>query len=370
METLCFRNNRFLTLKKKLSELEDKFDEVNIASAFFNTTELIEKWLNSDKKVKLLISLRPITDYYALRKIMYMDNIEIKFLKSDFHAKLIIILNSNNPVLSVIGSSNFTNGGLETNIETNLVSKNIKITKDIKMIFNSIWEEGYSLENSDMDKYKIVYDRFIEKNMNSETEDLLNELTKERNKNKSKITIKEAKEYRLYWNCVNQIRDIVEDISKEEYPNVSVYLTIDHFWHWIKTIWSKENSPLNKPNEGLIAKMFTEYCKWDKENTNYTHEIKRISDEIFKLYLSEDNIKNLDEDKLKEIYSNLHSGKERAIRFSADEQFVNTNDIEKIKKSLYYLLYSKDDIEIKINNLCDKKGEYKLNEMDTSTVRN
>ena len=369
METEVLTNNVYKNLKSVLLDSELEFDAIKIASAFFNYAEPIDKWLSEGKCIKLLVSLRPTTDYYALKKIMYNDNISIKFLKSDFHSKLIVLLRNDSPILSIIGSSNFTNGGLENNIETNLITRSKNIMGDIDNRLNFLWEKGYSLEISDMDKYKVVYDKFKNYNIQSEANELLDKLTRDRNKDKPKITISEAREYKIYWNYVNQIRDIVNDISQKEYPHIPVYLTIDHFWHWIKTVWAKENAPLDNPDETLIAKMFEEYCFWDKSNKNYTSEMKKISDDIFKKYLSAENIKNLDKDKLKEIYSNLHSGKERAIRFGADEDFVNTNDIEQIKESLFYLLYSNDDIEVKINNLCDRNGKYKLNEMNISTVQ-
>ena len=368
MENEVLINNNIRNLLSVLSENND-FHEINIASAFFNYTNLIEKWLDENKNIKLLVSLRPTTDYYALDRILYKDKIEIKFLGKEFHSKLIVLLKDDNPYLSIIGSSNFTISGIEKNLETNLITKNNKITKDIKDRFTFLWGKGYSLESSDMKKYKLVYDKFISLNSSKESDDLLLEITKDRNKNPPKTIKKEAAEYKLYWNYVNQVCKIVNEISQIEYPNIPIYLTVDHFWHWIKTVWVKENSPLNKPDEKVIARMFKEYCCWDKTNNNSVFEHQKISKEIFKAYLSEETIMNLDKEKIKEIYSNLHSGKERSIRFRADEDFIKDNDINRIIHSFKYLLYSNDNIEIKISNLCDKNGEYKLHEMDISAVQ-
>ena len=184
-------NDKSRNLRIVLLEVENEFDEVNIASAFFNCVELIEKWLSYDKKIKLLVSLRPTTDYYALNKIFFNDKIQLKFLNSDFHSKLIVLKKNSTPFLAIIGSSNFTKSGLDINIETNLITKDKKIMHDINLKFKTIWEMGYLLEKSDMDKYKNIYDKFRENNSNSDAEDLLKDITKKRKeseiKNKDKI---------------------------------------------------------------------------------------------------------------------------------------------------------------------------------------
>ncbi len=160
---------------------------------------------------------------------------------------------------------------------------------------------------------------------------------------------------------------MVNEISEKEYPNIPVYISIDHFWHWVKTVWSKENKP--KPTfanrKSSIQKLFKEYCDWDKSHDNYTKQMAKTSRTLFAKLLSENNIDNLTKDEAQEIYSNLHSGAMRTRRFGADKTFVQNNSIQKIRTSLKYLLYSNDDLRLRIHNLC-VNPVYKLSQIKSS----
>lgn len=160
---------------------------------------------------------------------------------------------------------------------------------------------------------------------------------------------------------------MVNDISANEYPNIPTYLAIDHFWHWVKIVWAKENR--TKPTVAnlniTIPKLFKEYCAWDKTTNNYTKEMANTSMTLFAKLLSESNIDKLTKDEAQLIYANLHSGAMRIRRFGADKTFVTDNSIQKIRTSLKHLLYSNEDLDLRIHNLC-KNPEYKLSQFNFS----
>jgi hypothetical protein len=89
------------------------------------------------------------------------------------------------------------------------------------------------------------------------------------------------------------------------------------------------------------------------------------SKNLFGKLLSESHIDKLTLDEARQIYANLHSGNFRARRFGGDEKFVTENTIQKIKASFKYLLYSNDEIDLRIHNLC-YNPDYKLNQLKSS----
>ena len=225
----------------------------------------------------------------------------------------------------------------------------------------------FLLEANDLMIYKDEYDK---RNINyNKYNEKLELIVKDRNINKPIIILEEAKKYFIFWKYVDIIKNMIGDISEEEYPDIPIYLTIDHFWHWIKIEWMEKNRKLTNPSNDIIRKMFIEYCRWDKVGNNYTNEINNNSKNIFQKYLSKENIRNLTLDELKIIYSKLHSGGERAVRFKSDEKFITENKIENIINSLEYLLYSNDDIDVRISNLCTDGTQYKLRQMKYSTIQ-
>jgi HKD family nuclease len=373
MKEAIITNSEEGNLKDRISILGEKADEIKIATAFFSDTKFISDWLSNSKKVDLIISLRPPTNYYSLKSIHAKKGITIQFLGSRFHSKFYIFLNKKKPFACVVGSSNFTNGGLFKNIETNIILSEEKYLTEFIKQFSSIWEQSFSLQPADLNKYKKVFDNFQNREKNTEDEQSKFEkkiLSKRTVKKKKPKIGKEGKQYFKFWRIIDDVKDLVQDISSDEYPNIPVYISIDHFWHWIKVVWSKQDRP--KPNSSnkniIIPKLFNEYCDWDKATGNFTEQMARNSKSIFGKYLSEEHIDKLTTDEAKLIYSNLHSGAMRTRRFGADEDFVNQNTIEEIRESLKYLLYSNDELDLRIHNLCTNT-KYKLNQFGSSGVQ-
>jgi len=370
MKQIILTNDKDQNLRKILSDFAEKADTVKVATAFFSDTEFINSWLDNSKQVDLLVSLRPPTNYYSLKNIHSKLGINIQFLGDNFHSKFFIFYAMGRPFACIIGSSNFTAGGLHKNIETNAILTDTKYLTEIDNQFSNLWELSFALQPTDLDNFKVVFDNFqkrAEKTAKEQEELEKKILTKRTNKKKKSKVGKEAKQYFAFWRVVDDVKAMVNDMSKQEYPNVPVYISIDHFWHWVKVVWAKENRP--KPTvanrKAVIPKLFKEYCDWDKSTGNHTKEMAKVSKTLFSKLLSETNVENLTKDEAKQIYSNLHSGAMRTRRFGADEKFVTENSIQKIRVSLKYLLYSNDELDLRIHNLCFNP-EFKLNQFKSS----
>lgn len=370
MQQIILTNDKDKSLKEILADFADKADTVKVATAFFSDTKFINNWLDDSKQVDLLVSLRPPTNYYSLKNVHSKLGINIQFLGDNFHSKFFIFYEKGRPFACIIGSSNFTAGGLHKNIETNAILTDAKYLTEIDKQFSNLWELSFSLQTTDLDNFKAVFDNFQKRAEKTakEQEELENKiLTKRTNKHKKSRVGKEAKQYFAFWHVVDDVKAMVNDISKQEYPNVPVYISIDHFWHWVKVVWAKENRP--KPTVAnrntVIPKLFKEYCDWDKSTDNHTKEMAKASKTLFSKLLSEINIENLTKDEARQIYANLHSGAMRTRRFGADEKFITENSIQKIRASLKYLLYSNDELDLRIHNLCFNP-EFKLNQFKSS----
>lgn len=370
MQQTILTNDKDKNLKNILADFADNADRVKIATAFFSDTEFINSWLDNSKQVDLLVSLRPPTNYYSLKNVHSKLGINIQFLGDNFHSKFFIFYDNGQPFACIIGSSNFTAGGLHKNIETNAILTESKYLTEIDKQFSILWEQSFSLQPTDLDNFKTVFDNFQKRAQETEKEqaELEKKILTKRTTKKGKSKVgKEAKSYFTFWLRIDEVKEMVNEISKQEYPNVPVYLSIDHFWHWVKVVWAKENrqKPTVANRNIIIPKLFKEYCDWDKSTVSHTQEMAVASKTIFAKLLSESNIDKLTADEAKKIYANLHSGGMRTRRFSADEKFVTENTIQKIRTSLKYLLYSNDELDLKIHNLCNNP-DYKLSQFKSS----
>ena len=373
MNKLIVNQNKY-TVQAELSRLADKADTIYIAVAFFSESELIKKWSERSKKISLIISLRPPTSYYALKDIQTSLNTQIYFLGAEFHSKFWIFYKGQKFFAAVLGSSNFTNGGLVKNTEANLLIEDKDILANLHTHFTEELLEGAAnLEPEDLRKYKKTYDEYVKNRSVTEkrVKEFLKRLAKRRRSKRIK-PCKEARRYFEFWRLVDNVREILKPYCDKYFPGKPYYFVLDHFWHWVKAVWYKETGRKLHPGERTrrIPQLFKQYYKWqtseeDDDNPEYmVNQSKRV----FQRYLSLRNIDKLTMTQALEVYRGLHSSGMRIKRFDADTLFKKTNNVGRIRKSLKYLLYSGDDMDVRIHNLLNDY-DYKINELGKSGVQ-
>ncbi|MFP3813829.1 phospholipase D-like domain-containing protein, partial [Bacillus sp. SIMBA_005] len=60
----------------------------------------------------------------------------------------------------IIGSSNFTAGGIYNNIETNAIIDDPIYLQEIDREFFKLWESSFRLQPSDLEAFKIIFENF------------------------------------------------------------------------------------------------------------------------------------------------------------------------------------------------------------------
>lgn len=336
---------------------------------------MLKEWEQEKKEINVIISLRPPTNYYSLKAIQSSINIKLNFLGDNFHSKFIIFYKEGVAISAVLGSSNFTSGGLIKNIETNIYIEEIKVLSKLQQHFSDLLHDSHLLQPTDLEHYESVYRNYLTRQKKTEKElrKFKNNTTKNRTKQGQKVKItKEARLYFEYWKIVDEIKELVKNICDKEYRGIPYYFVLDHFWDYIKVNWYKETGKtLNRTNQRIeIPKIFNEYIKWNNgiENGNYFNWMRNQSNKVFQVYLSEKNINSLTKTKAKEIFQSLHSSGMPIQRFRTDDLFIDKNDIKKIRTSFKYLLYSNDEMDLRIHNLI-KNPQYKLQMLGSSGVQ-
>ncbi len=188
------------SLKNTLIELAEKSDHLEFAVAFFNDETLVENWLDSGKSVSIIISLRWPTDYYVLKELLHRERLKIFHYRNSFHSKIYSFFNEGKIHASIIGSSNFTNGGLETNIETNVLIKKTGILDSIENQLNQIKNGAPKLQPNELEDYKEEFDRFRKANKKRPTKK-----TKSTNGKNQRVS-KKASGYIEFWNVANRVK--------------------------------------------------------------------------------------------------------------------------------------------------------------------
>ncbi len=356
-------------LSDLLCKLSDKADAIKIAVAFFTDPSLINGWLERGLRVDLIVQLGLPTAPDALKAVRDRLSTEgkIRFFGPGFHAKVYLFLRSGSPFAATVGSSNSTPAGLSKNIEANVVVDSPDQLILLQSYFDEMWDNADDLEPEDLRKYEIYYKAARRPPPFSPRTGK----TPERRQRQKISLSREAASYLRFWHVADRVRDMVKNISRQEWPRIPLYLTVDHFWHWVKIKWKPQDSEsarnTNAWKETRIPELFKQYAAWDKNGDNYTKEMLGVSQQMQSL-LSQGNIASISRANARWVYRNLHAGAEISRRFGRDEQFVKENELAKIRKTWRYLLWSDENIQQRISGALTSP-QYRLRYFGSSAVQ-
>ena len=366
-------NSEQSSVEDFLHDVSKFCDEVKFAVAYCSQVDIILRWLKKKVKVLGIVALQYPTNPRALRKLLpHPSWVEIKFYDSRFHSKFCIFTKHNRPIGALVGSSNLTNGGLSLNIETNIYIADNDYLAELTQHFKEIWENAALLSPEDVENYALNYNRVKRDQDKAKAKQKKYErrYVKPRFGVRPRV-IKEGLDYYKFWKCVDDVKNIVGNISAKEWPRIPVYLAVDHFFHWVVKVWDRKKIRLISTNlsfrKRMLPVLFRQYIRWDRSEQNWTKQLYSHSRYFYSL-LNQKAIKHLLKSDARDIYSELYSGHMRTRRFSANDLFVKDNPIVKIRRSFEYLLWSSDDVARRISALL-KDPRYKLRHFGSSNTQ-
>jgi GNAT superfamily N-acetyltransferase len=355
------------SVRDALTDLSKACDEVWVAAAFFREDQLLKAWRVSRCKLRLVVALAYPTDPSILRKLLAgsSDKVKLKFYHTaSFHSKLYLFLKQGVPVAAVVGSSNFTRGGLERNVETNVLVEGRERLQILSEHFKAICKEASVLSEEHIARYETLLDKTR-----------LDRQKVEREEKAFRAVLEhriEAEQYGAFKKCVDVVVERVKLISEREWRGVPVYLAVDHFWHWVKTVLAKDKAMIvriqSNPNyrNEVLPKLFHDYAQWDKSGHRHTGEMEGTS-RWMQGILGRSRIDGLSRKDARKVFESLHAGR-FLIRFDKAEKFIKDNPLHRIRASFRYLLWSPNDIVKRISDLL-ADDNYKLKGFGSSLVQ-
>lgn len=127
---------------------------VSIAAPFFTENEFLNKLIDNSSKIRLIVRLCIATSYSALEKIINNPNVTIKFFtEHNFHSKIFIF----EELYMIVGSSNFTNGGLKNNREINFgILYDDPCFDILNKLYEEYWLVATKLTQERLSKFKEI----------------------------------------------------------------------------------------------------------------------------------------------------------------------------------------------------------------------
>ena len=379
-------NDKHDFFKTALIDSIKENDDIFIATAFFNDTEIINKAVEKNCNIKLIVRLSLATSIERLKDVYNKKNVHIRFFTSDsFHPKLYIFGNTK----AFIGSSNLTKSGILSNQEINVSidSDNI-IFDDLINCFYDYWESAEVLNDNIIEKYSKIEEEYhdLDNKLKKFNEILKEEIgdfkfnnitTIDNTKKSKKLSyISDFKrKYQIFLDCYKKLTEMyTSSLMKlqinRKYNDLPLKIEMDQFLNWIKENKIKEKSYI-KINDNEIELKLQYLIK--EYYDNY-----KIEDEYIKNYnrcrntLKENNINTVSYNELYEALLFINAFRDRRRFFSDNsmkEKFLDTNNsLENIIRTIYYLLYNNEPYEIKMAN-CIYNKDFKLQAFGESCVK-
>lgn len=336
---------------------------VYIASAFFTDDSLIRDISKNKGRVRIVVRLDFPTDPKALRSILGLPGVEIRyFTNSAFHPKLYIFGDQ----VALVGSANLTKSALLTNQEimVSILSDNERFEK-LVFLFDEYWHDSRVLNSDVITKYETIcrkYDALTTDyyKMGDDIKTLLGDIVSQ---NINREVQKRSQEdtfigpfTQSYQECVtafNIIKTIYEDIGKRKFPEeqIPLRIEIDQFINFVREehargdTWQETDILAGQEQENIIRELITE---WHSIEWQYLTKVIVAQNwpKLCRVFSSAKLVERADNDSLFEALSVLHSFSETK-RFklggTLKEIFFRDNDSTKIRNSLSYLLFGKDE---------------------------
>jgi len=384
------RNSRSDFIINAINTLIAKSNKINIAVAFLTDTSVVEKLSEQGCSVRIVVRLGYPTSPKALDALLKIKNIEARFFSDrSFHPKLYIFGSSG----ALIGSANLTHSAMTTNQEIMIhVDAEDNIFSELVDLFSEYWEEAKVLTKQIVDDYKRIYEQF--RSLSHDDSKLESEIHKKIDKvvgfnigrektkqSKSNIFIEDyRKTYQESVGAFNVIRQVYEEIGKRKVPEskIPLRLEIDSFISFVrerhakKETWQKAPILSGEHQQRKIKELVEE---WHETPWPYFEEtiVKETYPRLLTVFKSEESILDASQDEIFDALCTLHSFHDR-LRFypggieTLKQKFLGNNDIERVKRSLSYLIYGNADIVERMANLIFNP-KYKLNVFGQANVQ-
>lgn len=357
-----------------------KNTKVKIAVAFFTDYKLIESLLANGCSIDLICRLNDGTSPDALTRIYRKPNVRVSYFTSRyFHPKLYLIPN----VCAFVGSSNLTNCAMTTNNEINLkidVEEDAELFDELDQLFMEYWKQAMPLEQEKLN----VFEKCMQgrapgfADYSKELGDIsFKNVVGEAEKSKKENFIDDfKKKYLLYIEAFRKLERMYMTTDERRWLNAPLRIEVDRFLFWLgETQYSKEEWNINEEYseqkiEAIVKSLKPDFLVCDIKYLCYATDNYFFLNDVLG---TEQKIQEMNQDDLFDALCNVnsfhdarqwHKGGLEALK----KDFYGSNEFNKIKSTLKYLIYGKDNYIERIFN-CTYSDDYKLNYFGAAAVK-
>lgn len=372
-----------------LKEVQEDLD-IYIASAFFTETDVIDELVKKNCRLRIIVRLGFPTSPSALRHFLKQNNNEVRFYTShEFHPKLYIFGDKK----IFVGSANLTKAALLRNQEIMIgITPEDRRFEELTYLFLEYWQEAKVLTQEDLQNYEKIYKKYKDQleAINDFDDDVHKSLGNFNFPNIERYEAKQNNSELFHDNFLKTYQESVNayNLIEAEYKKIGrkvnnelipLRLEIDSFFsfvrdcHAIHETWKDQELGWNENKRFILNNLIVEWMDTDWIHFEKTIVLRNYP-LINKVLGSINSITISSPEEIVNALCVAHSFHDR-LRFykgglnTLKENFLAKNDIDKIKKTLIYLLHDEKNSLGKRIADCIYDPDYKLNEFGQSNVQ-
>ena len=339
-----------------------------VSPIFADANELVDDLVQAAKRgnrIRLLIGLNEATSPSALRRIHEESDISIRYLTSQFHARIYIFDKA-----ALLGSANLTDGGLRRNRGAVVKLDNGDDTQafdEVRSLFAELWELGQVLTRATLDAFETTHNESNEIRQRTlelgETIEAKLEKARppgfnDKKTSRERVFLETLRQevYERYRPAFREVADVIreQNFRREEFAGLDIGIETNRFlnyvWltHGVRSDFWKNGKPVKpiptRERRELIIQYAQEWVSTsdDKVPTDYMDWMRRVK----QTFGTRKAIETADRKKIAEGLKALHAfhGQLRFVKgglenLSSEFWRVNNNDLNLVKETLSYLVH-------------------------------
>ena len=334
---------------------------VFVASPYVTLTAELLDAAQAGKQIRLLVGLNAATSPLALRNIFGTGNIAIRYYTRRFHAKMYVF-----DTCALVGSSNLTDGGMQSNREATAFLANSVQLQDLRGLCEELWANAPVLTQEILCKFEKSnqsFGTYFDPSTKIEAD-----IGKQEPPNIVVGSGKKTSEYlflqALYRRVYEQFKPAFDEVTatisghglhRSEWSDDDRASETNRFLNWVRLThgagsdWQKH--PILSRKEELRSSIMALGREWS------TSSDPRITGDYFtnmaflrKVFSNEQALNSASREDLSQALMGVHAFEEQ-IRFikggySAIIEFFwkeNGEDVERVRRSLSHLVFGKGE---------------------------
>jgi hypothetical protein len=346
---------------------------LHLAAPYFSVAEPIVDAARAGKPVQLLIGLNVATNPAAVAATLGLPNLSVRYLTHRFHAKIYIFDEA-----ALIGSANLTDGGLKANREAVLCldqADDLDAIEEVRSLFLELWESAPVLTPAVLSAFTAAWhanrpkgpdpDDAIEKAVGRAEPANIHVSSRTKSRERLFLDDLQRQVYEQYGPAFNEVGQLLANhgFRRPELADIGLANETNRFLNWVRLTYVRGDEALQTASvrsaeirRTEILALGQEWATTDKNRVpadyvDWLHTIQR-------LFGTPDAIARASKDDLTAGLMSLHAFTEQ-LRFvkgglanlPAAFWGANRQDVDKVSRSLNYLLHGPDDFVLRLHDV-------------------